>query len=717
LQRGKFVPTKTKSRRSSSKQHAFAFGVAKPLYRKGIHPRLLAGPAEIEAIRKRTRSGVGSVILAGLHKRVDPMIDGILAAPDDAAAIKVVAGAYYGWELWHCLDEIAALGLIEQDDRPLRAVRRVLMAMPTAISEEDGKPVEIVGTLSILANAYDLAHSIFSKDDLAKLVPWIVERGVRQPLAKARKTIYRCAGGNTPLVVVLSALYLTLAVEGDPGAPDLTAERDELVKIFDAIMHVSHGRDGYPCEDIGYGTGVSAYLSLAAEAARRAGVYDPYTQCPRYAKFARSILHFVQPWGMHLTSTGDHYDAFVERIFVLGRQAHETRDPSLAWLATTLHSSWEPLGSPELDIAKGQQLPASWHTLLVLDDLKPVHPSKAKVPTQFVDRTRGLVSFRSAWDDDALYVTLDGGQRSTAAAGHQHASGGHFNLSALGEYFAIDCGRYNMEQSCHSVVLVNGKSGRSTDGQWHALYQDGVLTGYQPGAFVDTASVDTSHQHDCYWAKRTLGLVKGDAPYVWIVDDLNKNHDWCDYWWQIHSSPENVISYENGGDTNRATIKGWRHGNLLDVHILMPDASLYPKAHSIKMEQDEAISSSTKYVADPYGRAKTFKRPSDMLRTSVFVRPRMLAKIAGYEGRFLTFLIPRRADEAPATIERVKSLPGTFIARVKFRGIEDTVAWAYEHSLLEGDGYKARGQWRVERRKKGKLVAAAGAESATGLVG
>lgn len=692
--------------RTNKTNDPFAFRVARPLYKNNVHPRLLIGPHEVVAMRQRTRKKAGRAILAAMQARLDPLIDGILAAPDEATAISVVAGAYFARSLWYCLDEIAALGLLKEDQRPLLAVRRVLLALATT-PQKDGTPHNPIGSLSIIANGYDLAHASLSKADLASITPWILEHGIRLPLVELRAGHYRCAGANTPLVRMLSALFLTLAIEGDAGVPDLTAQRDELLKMFEATMHVVRGADGYPAEDIGYGTGVTAYLTQLAEALRRAGHYDAYSECPRFARFSRAILHFVQPWGEHLTSTGDHYDAFVERAFVLGRQAKMTRDGSAAWLAMTLRPSLEPFTPTEVPAGKNRQLPASWLTLAVLDDFKPVHPGRAGVPTQFVDRTRGLVSFRSSWDDDALYVTLDGSQFTGGAAGHQHASCGHFNLSALGDYFAIDAGRYNVEQSCHNVVLINGQSGRSTDGQWRASWHDGRLTGYAPGSFVDTASVNSTHQHDCYWARRTLGLVKGDVPYVWIVDDLNKNHDWCGCWWQLHSSPENKITL---GESS-ATIKGWRRGNLLDVYFFLPDPSLYPKPHTMALEQDEAVSSSSKYVGDSHSRIKQFARPSDMLHRSVFVRPRLLAKISGYEGRIFTLLIPRRAGEPPARVERLPSLTGTFVVRVAFRGIEDTVAWAYDHSLLESPaGVHARGQWRVERRRQstGRVMAQAG---------
>src|SRR5262249_29965406 len=151
----------------------------------------------------------------------------------------------------------------------------------------------------------------------------------------------------------------------------------------------------------------------------------------------------------------------------------------------------------------------------------------------------------SDWDKDATFVVFDGSQRSPSAPGHAHDSCGHFSFSALGEYFAIDTGRYSPEQECHNITLIGGKSGRSTNGEWLCNYEAGRLIGYEPGPFVDSAAVDSSHQHNCIWARRTLGLVKSSddkiPSYAWTVDDINATNDWGSFWWQLHSSPENVI--------------------------------------------------------------------------------------------------------------------------------------------------------------------------------
>jgi hypothetical protein len=547
------------------------------------------------------------------------------------------------------------------------------------------------------ALAYDLLYQHISEPERESCRE-ALKRDIEARLENSDLGYYRRAGHNITLITTLSAIWDLLAIKGDPGAPEFEAEQAKLLSMLDATMHVVFGPDGYPEEDMGYGTFVAGWMSQLVEALRRAGIYDPYKVCPCYASFGRAILHFVQPWGEHLSNTGDHGDDFGQREFVLARLAQETDDPTLMWLLGTLS-----YGGPdaEVKLRPGFQVPTSTLSLITLPEaLEPVHPSRRTVPTQFRDRGRGIVSFRSGWRDDDTFVVFDGSQRSPAAQGHFHASCGHFSLSALGEYFAIDTGRYNIEQNCHNVVLVDGKSGRSTNGEWDYTKYHGLLMDYLPGDFVDFAAVDSSHQHDCYWARRCLGLVKGrgaTSAYVWTVEDINKANDLREYWWQLHTSPENTIKT----NTNSASVKGWRKGNWLDVHWVLPEPHEYPEPHRLQeVTQDEATPSSYKYIPDPHKRAQEAPRPAAMVHYSVFVRPRLIAKVSGLNGRFMSLMLPRLKGEKPARIKRLDSVPNSLAVRISFPDVEDTLIFAYEHNLLEAGDVKGRGQWCVVRRSR-----------------
>jgi len=277
----------------------------------------------------------------------------------------------------------------------------------------------------------------------------------------------------------------------------------------------------------------------------------------------------------------------------------------------------------------------------------------------------------------------------------------------VGEYFSIDTGRYSIEQDCHSVVLVDGLSGRSTDGEWTQSHHHGTLTGFEPGRFCDFASVDSSYQHSCYWARRYLGLVKGTRArsYVWTVEDINNHNTWAEYWWQMQTSPENRIRLYR----RQAVIRGWRHGNLLNVHFVLPAPGEYPEPHRLELARDVAVASSWRYLrSDPSRRdgrysgpadhVKRFERPADMVHGPVYARPRLLAKVAGFNGRFMSLMIPCKKGEPAPRVRRLRSLPDSLAVRIVFPEVEDTLIFAYEHNLLEAGDVRGRGKWCVVRR-------------------
>ncbi|MBI2440257.1 MAG: hypothetical protein HYV35_02685 [Lentisphaerae bacterium] len=688
----------------------FSFGVAKPLYAKARHPRLLIGENDLPALRRLIHGAPGRTLAAAIRKKTEPCVRQILECRDLPALIERNQTCFWPhpqeWFLW-TLHDMALLGRLEDRAELVEAVVRVFLALPGLPGKVGGSDQFYYLPPLFIPLAYDLIAEGLPQEDRARFAAWALERYIRPVLAAYRANYLKNAGGNGTIGAMQIALTTLLCITGEPGAPDLAAQREELLQWFEATLHTAIGPDGYPEEDTGYGNVVAGNLALVAEMVRRAGLYDVYRACPRFARYGRSMLHFALPWGDSLMATGDHGDQMRDREFVLARLAVETRDPALLWLLGSLSyahnrtfiADFMPGFEFEVRLRKGFQAPPTALSLLTLNDMRgAAHPAKVGTPRAFRDRGRGIVSFRSGWDADATLAIFDGSQRSPSGQGHAHDSAGHFSIAALGEYFAIHAARYNIEQNCHNVVLVDGQSGRSTDGEWRMSYYHGLLIAYQPDPFCDFAAVDSSHQHNCYWARRYLGLVKGPgAPaYVWTVEDINKANDWAEFWWQLHTCPENTIALRGA----EATITGWRHGNHLDVAFALPDPASFSPAHTLALAQDVATSSSYKYVSPPEHYVSRFARPADMVHGPVFMRPRLLAKVGGYNGRFMALMIPRRKGDQPAQVERLASLDNSLAVRITFRDVEDTLIFAYEHNLLEAGDVKGRGQWCVVRRAR-----------------
>lgn len=681
----------------------YAFGAARRLYERKQHPRIFLGPGDAPELRKKLAEGDGKKIMTAFRKQAHAAVQSILEVePPEKLGEALRQSQTPGYGGIGPAMNMALVAVLDEDEEALEAVRRVLKFAPAAQQDPPPAPAQSRHRLGRcfggpMSMAYDLVQPQLSTEERRAFCGWVYENCVKRTLADSLPNYYLAAGMNIPLGGLRNVVDTLMAIDGEDGVPDLCGEWGHALRMFEATLNTAIGPDGYPAEDMGYGTSVTGGLAWTAEALRRAGMFDAYKVCPQYARFGDAMLHLVQPWGLHLSTTGDHGDDFGSRVFVLARLAAETENPALLWLLLTLsyHN--------DTRLGKGKQAETSFYSLMVADQFRSaVHPAKLKKPpaTQFRDRGRGIVTFRSGWLEDATFVVFDGSQRCPAAQGHEHASCGHFSISAFGEYFAIDTGRYNMEQNCHSVALIDGKSGRSTDGEWISVKHAGILTDFQPGNFADSASVDSSLQHNCLWARRHLGLVKGKhAPsYVWVVDDINKNNDWGEYWWQLHTCPENRIQLRK----THAVITGWRHGNKMDVHFALPAPTEYDPPHSLLgLTQDQVEPSSYKYVG-PFKkeRLEKFERPADQIHYSTFIRPRLIAKIAGLNGRFMSLMLPRRKTMKPATVQRLKSLPGSLAVRIAFDQVEDTLIFAYEHRILEAGDVRASGNWCVVRRNK-----------------
>ncbi len=704
-----------KKRRASTL--SLKYGAARGLYERGEHPRLLLDRRDVSTLREMARREPGRRIMAALRRKAERLgreLEGI----GDWRSMLRGDGSWQSLSarLAFCAADLGMVALLDAHD---------------GIAALLGRLVRQVAAEGFHEEAWNRARlHLFH---LAYPFDWLCERwdadvrreyaasafgAVQQTVQRLGDRFYLNAGANIPATWMLDALRTLLAIRGESGKPD--EEEDllqDLIRRYEASVHATANARGYPEEDIGYGTLIWSRLVEAGELLHRAGVFDVYRASPPFAQGGRAILHFVQPWGEALSNTGDHGDDFRDRELALGRLAVRRRDPALIWLLRTLsyaHFSTgakpAPIQDEEVSLPGGGQTPATYRSLLVIRELgEGLPPGRCRIPTAFCDPRRGIVSFRSGWGADAILTVFDGSQRSPAAQGHAHASCGHFSISALGEYFSIDTGRYGNEQDQHSVCLVNGRSGRTMDGRWIATKWPGRLTLCEPSPFVDLAGVDSSHQHNCYWAWRHLGLVKGGRPYVWVVDDLNACDDWAEYHWLVQTAPGNRIEIHG----ERAEIIGWRKGNRLDVMPIVPTWKVFPKPHEWEWTQDEAGSSAWRYLGVPepmeervralQSKVALYRRPADLVHGPVYVRPRLIGRARGYNGRFLVLLIPRRQGEPPPRVTPLAGLPNVLAARIEWaEGTEDRIGAAFEHRLIQAEGMDERGAFAVVRRVGGR---------------
>ena len=683
------------------------FGDARSLHVRHVHPRLLIGPRELADIRKSITAGRGRKVMEALRESTRPFVE---ANSSTDAVVRLFGdqtlhGSFAAQTIEKTFD-MAMVGVLDDNAGAVDAAANVLRALAkTTIAANDGILVHAGLTSPLLA--FDLLHDRLAEADRRAFCAWVLDGHVRRFIAKRRPTYFKNPGMNLTLGGALPAILAVLLMRNEDGNGPLDAELAELLMFYEASLNTAICPDGYPEEDTGYGTDFLVLLFRVSEVLRRSGDFDAMARCPHLARAGRALLSIVEPWGVSLATTGDAGDHFHRRQHLLPRLATLTGDRTLVWLMGVLRHEKDGVElAPARDGFPAFDTPVDSFTLIHLDEMEaPLSPARAKVPTSFHDRRRGFVAFRDGWKPDGTLLTFDGSQRSPAAQGHFHASAGHFNFSALGEYFGIDTGRYNMDQDQHNVVLIDSKSGRSSNGDWIQAQHAGRLIDYRPGPFVDFAAADSSHQHNCYWARRGIGLVKGRGipGYTWMVEDVNKANDWAEYWWTLNTSPENTIRCGK----NSATIRGCLQGNLLDVHFAIPPKNAYPKSHTLELTQDEMTTGSYNYIGNPRVRAAEIKPSRAQVHHSVYLRPRLVAKIGGYNGRFMSVLLPRRKGESAAKFEQLPVIDNALAVRIthpaagRRAAITDTIIWAYEHRLLEAGDISARGDWCVVRRDAG----------------
>jgi len=482
----------------------YGFRAAEELYKNGTHPRLFIGPGDLETIRLKTTSGDGKKIMAALHRRTNPLFDTVHQSKNIAKTL-AGDGSWHspGARIYLAINDMAMVTAMDKEPKALSAMHMIF----DSLCREDERKTQAAMNILSLAIPFDLLYNTFStKQKKAFIKPAVVE--INTLFESLKNDFLKRSGSNIQIGRLLSCIYGILVLKGEPGVRKYNREMKRLIHCVEASLHTTTGRNGYPEEDTGYGVGVSASLFQTGEWLSRAGLFDMLKHCPRIKKFGQAVLHILEPWKKNLSNTGDHGDDFGNREYILTRLATINNDPTLLWLMLRLsynHGAVHPENKQpdywiEANLGKGTQVPASYRSLLILDQLKGAKsPETCRIPTAFMDPDRGVVSFRNDWKSDLdSFVFFDGAQRNPSAQGHSHASCGHFSLSAVGEYFSIGTGRYCVDQDQHSVVLVNGKSGRSTQGQWKQCCYPGRLIDYQTDSFCDFTAADSSHQHETY---------------------------------------------------------------------------------------------------------------------------------------------------------------------------------------------------------------------------
>jgi hypothetical protein len=230
-------------------------------------------------------------------------------------------------------------------------------------------------------------------------------------------------------------------------------------------------------------------------------------------------------------------------------------------------------------------------TILWHQNLTPAQPGDA-LPGSCLWAHRGLYYYRSGWEmgpasKDVLFNFYAG----LFQGAHAQEDQGHFTLYGYGAKFAVDHGPGSVarQSEAHNMVFIDGlgqhNAGASigTDG----IITEYLLSGYADYLVGDLTAAYTTHSKwndpnipfpgtDWSWgykganpveyALRTVLVVHNDctAPYIIILDDIDKDGQSHMYDWRMHTSDSNAV------DTSANPIHISNESSYLDLHLIEP---------------------------------------------------------------------------------------------------------------------------------------------------
>lgn len=560
---------------------------------------------------------------------------------------------------------------------------------------------------SMIALAADLCRDGLSPAARASLLELMVDHCLGRHQGHL-PFLYYSGGANIPLAVSIHAAICALTWGEESG-----------YRGWDAVVEITHdycraylqrGVDssGFFYEGTGYGHECMYYLALYAQLLLQNGRQNLFLEEPVLEHIPDASLQICLPDRSGLTNINDMGLIFPWSMpWLLLTARHYRRPDHLGF--------WQEFCGPDhperpcgdvvpwyvktfgADTLRGfEHIPSLALALLWLDTEAPATPTvKSALPVASYAAGTETACFRTSWSHDAVYVNVLGQGRSVSSLTHGHADAGHFSLFAYGDYLAIDTGRYNTDEDCHNVVLVDGANHNPTGGGLARNPYHGRLLRFQTSPLVDAICVDAAQVKGCIWANRYCLFVKGegDAAYFVTVDSLNKNSDQRAFHWQLHTHPDFKIGIES---PHRATIQGGR--TCLDVHFVSPgpdDFSSQP--HTLTLRQDA-----------PYWQNGKDKANPEALKTGLMVtcyqHPRLVAEQTGICGQLMAVMAPRRKQDPPTVI---RTLPEKrwLAVEVEFGPYVDTLIAAPDHGCIRLPEGPVFAEILLRRRdRQGRLV-------------
>ncbi|MHB0936786.1 MAG: heparinase II/III domain-containing protein [Armatimonadota bacterium] len=413
----------------------------------GVHPRLYATAAEIEALREKCAREPWAGFLRRVRAQADAAVRRGRPAPGTGDDLRGV-----GCGTTH----LAVAYRLTGEPQYLTALREVLTEM--AAREDWTVSLQYGHWAHGAALAYDWLYEELGAE---------LRDAVRQALHRHTERVFRSWGSyenaypttyawNHSAVVHGGLIAACCALWGDVEGPGrwLRMGLEKLRLMADAL-----GEDGASAEGLAYGQYHADFLLKSMCLGEQLLGLDTLTDSRFFRSFPYYLLYHMLPrpgWSpnstfLYLSDTnGSHWYGPDSHLRLVARRF---RDPHAQWLADeTARAGVNGESSCFLNLL--------WYD----ETVAPEPPDELPTMRHFTDKD--LVLLRGGWDDRAAVAALKCGPsnghhakrryRNNVGGGHMHPDAGHVVLHAGGDWLLIDDGYTKKFTAYQNTVLVNG---------------------------------------------------------------------------------------------------------------------------------------------------------------------------------------------------------------------------------------------------------------------
>lgn len=543
----------------------------------GVHPRILFGPDELPAIRNRTKStGSGKKAYEIVKRTANHLRNGHLKEfyraliRGDRNAIRKTPNCFWLDKARMVLSYEAYIILID-DIRGSRA-DEFARALTTFAEMTGGFYKKDVCNwsgddhfaLADLAYAYDFAYHVLSNTQRTKIRNAVAAKlngkvGYGMDMPKND----RIAPPNFQMHG-MSYYILNLAFEGQPGFnPSLNTKAEALA--WDFVEREIH-RDGTPREDMHYFNfgmehGAEAFIAMAR---RGHGIINH----DNYRRMLNWYIYSVEPYGYKFSTHGDTIrqgGGLMDNYTLLKYVWPNSRPLDYAW-RNRMGDNYDKFNQ-----FHDYLLPAIFGANLLSESRDA---ATIGMPLAFYSEDRGFSVARSSWQNDAISLRFSS-RVDLHTTGHYHSDQNSFTLSARGRDWIKDWGYHSYRDFQHNLVLIDGQAQGyfPSASEFPIFIHNDVITtsvgdaqyaytyrwvhnsrrgasGYKRHSWELEPNLDQKGRTNTTWrskwnpvqkAFRTISLIRGQQPYVLVVDDVKKDDRTRVYDWLLQMLETNKV--------------------------------------------------------------------------------------------------------------------------------------------------------------------------------